>query len=200
MSERPAFTARGSQWLAWIGGGLMLASAVLITCDVVARNLFASTIFESFELSTYALAATVSLGFAFALTTKAHVRIEVLYILAPAGVRRGLDLLAILSLAAVAFALTWFGIQTVAESLTLGARSNSALAVPLVIPQGIWLAGLIWFLITTTWLAGRTIVLLARGRFDAVEREVGIVSLEEEIEASTEAHQRGRDAQRPEAR
>ncbi len=200
MSGPPAFTTRGSQWLAWIGGGLMLASAVLISLDVVARNLFASTFFESFEISTYALAATVSFGLAFALTTKAHVRIEALYIVAPARIRRVLDLLAILSLTAVALALAWFGAQTVAESFALGARSNSAMAVPLVIPQAIWLAGLVWFLIVTAWLAVRTIVLLASGRADAVEREVGIVSLEEEIEASTEVHQRSSDAPQQGAR
>lgn len=194
MSRSSTLAARGSQFLAWIGGGLMLVSAVLISLDVIVRNLFASTIFESFELSTYALAATVSFGFAFALTSKAHIRIEVLYVLLPPPLRRALDLLAIVALFALALALAWFGAQTVEESWALGAHSNSALSVPLIVPQGIWLAGLVWFCFATGLLALRTLAHLAAGRTDAVEQEVGIASLEEEIEASTEAHQRGTTA------
>lgn len=190
MSARPSLAARGSQWLAWIGGGLMLASAVLISLDVITRNLFASTFFESFELSTYALAATVSFGFAYALTSKAHIRIEVVYILLAPPIRRALDLLAILALFAVTLALGWFGAQTALESWSLGARSNSALSVPLAIPQGIWVAGLVWFCIATGLLALRAVVNLARGRSDLVEQEVGVASLAEEIEASTEPRQR----------
>jgi TRAP-type C4-dicarboxylate transport system permease small subunit len=181
-----SLAARGSQWLAWIGGGLMLVSAVLISLDVITRNLFASTFFESFELSTYALAATVSFGFAFALTSKAHIRIEVVYILLPLPIRRALDLLAILALLAVTLALAWFGAQTAAESWSLGARSNSALSVPLAIPQGVWVAGLVWFCLATGLLALRAVLNLARGRGDLVEQEVGVASLAEEIEASTE--------------
>lgn len=168
----------------------MLASAVLISLDVVARNLFASTFFESFELSTYALAAMVSFGFAFALTSKAHVRIEVVYILLPSALRRALDLVAIFALFAVAIAVAWFGTQTVLESWSLGARSNSALSMPLAMPQGIWAAGLIWFCLATGLLAFRAVINLARGRGDLVEEEIGVATLTQEIEASTEPRQR----------
>jgi TRAP-type C4-dicarboxylate transport system permease small subunit len=186
MGKGLSFATRGSQLLAWCGGALMLLSAALITLDVFVRNLFASTFFESFELSTYALAATVSFGMAYALTTKAHIRIEVLYTLLPPPVRRALDVLAISSLLAVSLFLTWFGFQTVADSWALGARSNSAMSVPLAVPQAIWVAGLAWFCVTCVVLAARTFVHLARGQADAVEREVGIASLAEEIAASTE--------------
>lgn len=190
MKSGASLVARGSQWLAWIGGALMLASAVLVSLDVVARNLFASTFFESFELSTYALAAMVSFGFAFALTSKAHVRIEVVYILLPSAVRRALDLVAIFALLVVTVALAWFGTQTVLESWGLGARSNSALSVPLAIPQGIWAAGLIWFCLATGWLAFRAVINIARGRGDLVEEEIGVATMAEEVEASTEPRQR----------
>lgn len=190
MKSGASLVARGSQWLAWIGGALMLASAVLVSLDVVARNLFASTFFESFELSTYALAAMVSFGFAFALTSKAHVRIEVVYILLPSAVRRALDLVAIFALLVVTVALAWFGTQTVLESWSLGARSNSALSVPLAIPQGIWAAGLIWFCVASGWLAFRAVINIARGRGDLVEEEIGVATMAEEVEASTEPRQR----------
>jgi TRAP-type C4-dicarboxylate transport system permease small subunit len=186
MSKSLTFATRGSQLLAWCGGALMLVSAALISLDVLARNLFASTFFESFELSTYALAATVSFGMAYALSTKAHIRIEVLYILFPPSLRRALDILAIASLLGVSLFMTWFGFQTLADSWALGARSNSAMSVPLAVPQAIWVAGLAWFSVTCLVLAARTFVHLARGRTDAIEREVGVASLTEEIAASTE--------------
>jgi TRAP-type C4-dicarboxylate transport system permease small subunit len=189
MRERPSLVARGSQWLAWIGGGLMLLSAVLISLDVITRNLFASTFFESFELSTYALAATVSFGFAYALTSKAHIRIEVLYVLMPAPARRALDLLAILALFAMTVALAWFGGQTAMVSWSMGARSNSALSLPLAVPQGIWAVGLIWFCLAAGLLLLRALANAARGRGDLIEEEVGVASLAEEIEASTEPRQ-----------
>jgi TRAP-type C4-dicarboxylate transport system permease small subunit len=186
MSKSLTFATRGSQLLAWCGGALMLLSAALITLDVLARNIFASTFFESFEISTYALAATVSFGMAYALSTKAHIRIEVLYILFPPSIRRALDIVAITALLAVSLFLTWFGFQTLADSWALGARSNSAMSVPLAVPQTFWVAGLAWFSVTCVVLAARTFVHLARGRTDAVEKEVGIASLAEEIAASTE--------------
>ena len=186
MSKGLTFATRGSQLLAWCGGALMLLSAALISLDVIARNIFASTFFESFELSTYALAATVSFGMAYALSTKAHIRIEVLYVLFPRSLRRALDILAIVSLLGVSLLMTWFGFQTLADSWALGARSNSAMSVPLAVPQAIWVAGLAWFSVTCAVLAARTFVHLARGRTDAVEKEVGVASLTEEIAASTE--------------
>jgi TRAP-type C4-dicarboxylate transport system permease small subunit len=194
VNPGPSFAARGSQWLAWIGGALMLLSAVLISLDVVTRNLFASTFFESFELSTYTLAATVAFGFAYALTTKAHIRIEVVYVLLPGMLRRALDLVAILALFALAIGLAWFGAQTALESWSLGAHSNSALSVPLVIPQGVWVAGLVWFCIATGLLAFRALFNAVRGRPGLIEQEIGVASLAEEIEASTEPHQRAETA------
>jgi TRAP-type C4-dicarboxylate transport system permease small subunit len=194
VNPGPSFAARGSQWLAWIGGALMLLSAVLISLDVVTRNLFASTFFESFELSTYTLAATVAFGFAYALTTKAHIRIEVVYVLLPAMLRRVLDIVAILALFALALGLAWFGAQTALESWSLGAHSNSALSVPLVIPQGVWVAGLVWFCIATGLLAFRALFNAVRGRAGLIEQEIGVASLAEEIEASTEPHQRAETA------
>ncbi len=168
----------------------MLLAAVLISLDVITRNLFTSTFFESFELSTYMLAATVSFGFAYALVSKAHIRIEVLYVLLPVVVRRALDVLTIFILFALAACFAWFGAQTALESWSLGARSNSALSVPLALPQGVWAAGLLWFCIAAGLLALRSLLNAVRGRTDLIEEEVGVASLAEEIEASTERHQR----------
>jgi TRAP-type C4-dicarboxylate transport system permease small subunit len=177
---------RVSAWLARAGGALMLASALLITLDVLFRNLFRLTIFESFEITTYAFAVAVSAGFAYALHAKAHIRIEVAYLLAPSGLRLAFDLLAAVGIAVTAMVLLWFAVPVVLGNLQTGARSNSALSVPMAIPQGLWLCGIVWFALSALWLLGQAVAALRLGRRDRFNYLVGIPRLEEEIEASVE--------------
>lgn len=182
MTTKTSAVATASRVLAWIAGLLMLLAAVLVSLDVLARNLLASTFFESFELSTYAFAISVTLGLSYALTSKAHIRIEVVYNLLPSKIRVVLDFFAIASLAAAASVLFWFASQTVLDSYDIGARSNTTLGVPMVVPQGIWLAGLGWFAVTAFWLAGRAVANVVRGRPGEVAREIGVAALQEEID------------------
>ena len=72
-----------SRALASLGGAMLLVSAVLISLDVVFRAAFKLNLFESFELSTYAFAISTSLGMSYALVTRAHIRIELLYVKMP---------------------------------------------------------------------------------------------------------------------
>lgn len=178
-------TTNVTNGLAWAGGALMLLCAILVSLDVLTRKLLGSTFFESFELSTYAFAIMVSFGCAYALMTKAHIRIEVLYRLLPGLLQRILDIVSVLGLLICAVVLFWFAWVTFADSWVLGAKSNSPLGVPLVIPQGIWMVGFAWFAISCAVLFVLSLVNFVKGRHDKVETDVGIVTLEEEIDAST---------------
>lgn len=181
--------ARISRIFAWLGGLLVLVAALLISLDVLTRNILGSTFFESFELGSYAFAACVALGMSYALTSKAHIRIEVVYSLFPRRFRVVLDVMAIMFLAVAASVLAWFAAQTVYDSYSIGAHSNTTLAVPLVLPQGLWLAGLGWFALTTVWLAASSLLHLSHGRPDLVLREIGVPALQEEIlQSSTDAN------------
>ena len=55
------------------------------------------------------------------------------------------DITASIALAVTAFAIAWYTLGVLQESWKLGARSQSTLQVPLIIPQGIWWVGLFWF-------------------------------------------------------
>lgn len=178
-------SARVSRWLAWVGGAMMLLCAILVSLDVVVRAAFKATYFESFELSTYAFAIATALGMSFALVSRAHIRIEVLYALLPARLRGWLDVFAHAVLALGAGVLLYWSAQLVLGNFGSGARSNSSLAVPLYIPQGIWLVGLAWFALLALLFALRGLGLCLRGRAEQAHRLLGVASLEHEIEANT---------------
>ena len=57
------------------------------------------------------------------------------------------DLLAIAALLGFVSLVAWHGSDVLAQSWSLGARSNSALAVPLVVPQALWWLGYAWFVL-----------------------------------------------------
>lgn len=180
------FTAAISIFFAWAGGAIILLCSILVSLDVLTRKLLGSTFFESFELSTYGFAITVSLGCAYALITKSHIRIEVLYRMLPHLLQRVLDILAIFALLVAAGVLVWYAWSTFESSLILGAHSNTPLSVPLVIPQGLWLVGLVWFALAAAYLFLRGLFNFIAGRHHEVVADIGIASMEEEIEANTE--------------
>lgn len=177
-------SARVSRWLAWLGGAMMLGCALLVSLDVVVRAAFKVTYFESFELSTYAFAIATAMGMSYALVSRAHIRIEVLYMLLAPRRRGWVDLFAYAVLAVCAVTLLYWSAQLVLGNYDSGARSNSSLAVPLVIPQGIWLVGLAWFALLAVLYTLRGLVLCLGGRADQAHRQLGVASLEEEIEAN----------------
>lgn len=184
MAEQESVVAKVGRALSWAAGLLIVAAAILVSVDVITRNIFGRTILESFELSIYAFAISVTFGMAFALTTKAHIRIEVLYSFFPERIRAALDVLAIASLALASVVVLWFAGKTVLDSIAIGARSNTSLGIPMVIPQGLWLAGWLWFAFTACWLALRAIANFSHGAFDRVTDEVGVALLQEEIDHS----------------
>jgi TRAP-type C4-dicarboxylate transport system permease small subunit len=176
---------RVSRVFAWAGGALLLCSAALISLDVIFRSLFKVTLFESFELSTYAFAIATAFGLSYALFSRAHIRIEVAYNLLPVTARAVLDMLAYLVLAGVACVLVYWCAMAVLSNAQSGARSNSALAVPLVVPQGLWLAGLAWFAVVAVLSAVVGVWTLLRQGAQPANRLLGVASLQEEIEANS---------------
>lgn len=179
--------ARVSRWLAWLGGAMLLLSAALVSLDVIFRSLWKVSYFESFELSTYAFAIATALGLSYALVSKAHIRIEVLYVLLPLRARAWLDVVAYGGLAVVAGALMYYCGLTVWGNLQSGARSNSSLSLPLAIPQGLWLLGLAWFALLSLGYAVFGLWQVLRGRHELVQQRLGVAALQDEIKASVAA-------------
>ncbi len=177
------WAARISRYLAWLSGGILLVGcAGAITVDVVLRYFLNRTVVESFEISGYAFAAAVALGMAYTVSCKSNIRIDLLANRLPLLPRVILDLVAHLAIVAVAATIAWYALQTWLQSLKLDAKSITILQVPLILPQGIWLAGLIWFALfaaIVAWYAARQ---LMRGNLAGVQNLIGPATLQEEIE------------------
>lgn len=176
--------AKVSQWLAWLGGAMLLACAILVSLDVVTRAAFKVTYFESFELSTYAFAIATAMGMSYALVSRAHIRIEVLYMLLPPKRRGWVDLFAYSVLAVSAVVLLYWSALLVLGNYQSGARSNSSLSLPLVIPQTIWLVGWAWFALLAVLYAVKGLVFCVKGQGERAHQALGVASLEDEIQAS----------------
>ena len=178
MPRLERIVAAVSLWMARAGGLLLLLSSALISFEILARKFFALPFSVGNELSGYALAIGASWSFAYALLHRAHVRVDVLRGLFPPLGRTILDVLALISLGALALALCWPAWGTAATSLQLGARENTPLGTPLIVPQGLWLIGLIWFAFVC--LEQCVLVLMALVRRDAhtVERLAAPVAAE----------------------
>ncbi|MGB6100467.1 MAG: TRAP transporter small permease [Comamonas sp.] len=178
------FVTAVSRSLARLGGLLILVCAFLISLDVVFRNVFKLAIFESYELTGYGIAMATAFGLSWALVTKAHIRIEVIYNLLGIKLRAYLDICALAALSVVAVVLVYYGALVALDNWELGARSNSTLHVPLAIPQGLWLLGLLWFALCVSVLLVAAANAVLRGRHQQVQDMFGIATVSEEVEAS----------------
>ncbi len=171
-----------SRWLAWIGGAALLLSAILISLDVIFRAAWKVTFFESFELSGYAFAIATATGMSYALVSKAHIRIELLYVKLPEKWRAWMDVWSYGAMAVVSGVLLYWCSQTVLGNFQSGARSNSSLAIPLAWPQAFWLVGIAWLALVAAIYALFGLVKCLGGKHGEAHRRLGMASLEEEIE------------------
>jgi TRAP-type C4-dicarboxylate transport system permease small subunit len=174
---------RISRILAWIAGAIILfGCAGLITIDVVTRYFFRRGMVESFELSSYALAACIGLGMAFTVSSKANIRVDILLDALPDKVRVICDIIASLSLTVIAAALAWLTFGTLQQSWSMGAKSVSSLQTPMILPQGIWWVGLFWFACMAVVVPVQAIGRLLRGDRPGFDSLIGSLRVTEEIE------------------
>lgn len=166
--------ARVALWFARLGGVMILLIAVIVCGDIAARNLLNTVVFNSFEYSIYLFAAAVAFGFSHALVTRANIRIDVAYLLFPRPVRRAVDFLALVCLAAVGILFAYKAWGLAIENAVRGVASNSVLAVPLALPQSFWALGLTAFAVTAILLLLRHAFLALSGRGSAADALAGV--------------------------
>jgi TRAP-type mannitol/chloroaromatic compound transport system permease small subunit len=167
----------------WCGGVLLIAAALLIGVEVVIRKVFSISIGGADELAGYALAISTSWALAFTLLERAHIRIDSLYVHLPVRLCALLDLLGLALLSAFFGLITWYGFGVFRTSYMLGAQSLSPLGTPLVVPQLLWVLGLMMFLAIALLLLIRALGALIRGDLATVRQLVGSRTLREEVEA-----------------
>jgi TRAP-type C4-dicarboxylate transport system permease small subunit len=188
-----------ADWLSlravWAGGALLLAAALTVSVDVVARKLFTVSLGGADELSGYAFAIGSAWAFPFALLRRANVRVDALYQHLPARLCALLDILALAALGVFAVFLARYAWDVMATSWSLASRSNSALKIPLWIPQALWVAGLLLFLATLALMLARALRALAGGDWAWIHARLGARSVvEEAADEATYARALGRDS------
>jgi|SRR5687767_1205939 TRAP-type C4-dicarboxylate transport system permease small subunit len=166
----------------WFGGALVLAAAVLIGIDVTLRKFFATSIGGADELAGYALAIGTAWALGAALLDRAHIRIDSLYVLLPRQVRLALDFFGLSLLIAFFALVAWHGWSVVQQSWASGSRSQSAISTPTVIPQSIWLLGLVLFFLVGLALLVHAVWLLGQGKAADAERAISTRSAQEETQ------------------
>ena len=160
----------------------MLAAALLIGVDVVLRKLFDASIGGADELAGYALAIGTAWSLGAALLERAHIRIDSLYVLFPRWLRLALDFVGIALLLGFFGLVARHGWSVVQQSWISGSRSQSALQTPTVLPQSIWLLGLVVFFVVGLGVLARAAMLAARGESAAAARAISTRSAAEEVQ------------------
>jgi TRAP-type C4-dicarboxylate transport system permease small subunit len=163
------------------GGLLILAAAILIALDITLRATVVRSIGGADELSGYALAIMTAWGMSFALLERAHIRIDSLYEHFPRYIRALADLVSVVAFLFYISLTTWYAWGVASQSIQSSARSISALAIPVAVPQLVWLSGFIFLLLVLLLLLIEASSALVRGDFDKASRLIGSKAVSEEV-------------------
>jgi TRAP-type C4-dicarboxylate transport system permease small subunit len=177
-----------SRFGAIAGGALLLVASILICIDISLRYLFAVTLGGADELSGYSLAIASAWGFSAALLSRSHIRIDTIYSRLKSMKARAL--LDLASLATILFffgMVTWYAWGVVRQSWVSNSHSLSDMEAPLVIPQGLWFAGLAFFVALCALMLVRGLLAFAAGDyvklFGLIGSKSALAEAEEEIAA-----------------
>ncbi|MEL6374287.1 MAG: TRAP transporter small permease subunit, partial [Pseudomonadota bacterium] len=134
----------------------------------------------------YVFAAGTTWAYSYALIHRNNVRIDALYNVLPLWLRALLDVVALALLLLFMGVLTTQAYTVFETSWIQNSRSVTTLALPLWLPQLLWFAGLALFVFTLSFLLLYAVVLLLRGDLAQLQRIAGTLSVQEEVEESTQ--------------
>ncbi|MBP0447671.1 TRAP transporter small permease [Roseomonas sp. SSH11] len=182
-----AGTARAASIMAYLAGWNYVACAIFITADVLGRSFLGVSSAATIEITGYMLAGGIAWGLAHALARRAHIRVDALVNRLPARPRAVLHILALSLLGAFAVFSAWAGWTLLDESLLFDAHDNSALHIPLALPQGLWVFGLAAFCVMIMVLLLEAVLGLVLQGPAAVDALLGPRGLQDETEEALEA-------------
>lgn len=168
-----------SRACAIVAGWALMAISVATCIEVLGRKYFSFSFRGLDEIGGYMLAGVSTFGFAYALSTRSHMRVTLAFPYLPRFVQAALNTIAIITLAAMAVFCVWRGIFEVIDFLVSGKRANTPLQTPLWIPQSITVTGMGLFAVGAVLCAAHAITLLFRDR-GFLNRLYGPQSFEEE--------------------
>jgi len=179
--------ARVGTLMGYVAGWGFIVCAAFITFDVFARRFFGFSSQATTELTGYMLAFGISWALAHALTTRAHIRIDVLINHLPDKLRYPMHLLSLAALGVFMGFIAKGAYDLVDESILFRATDISLLRTPLWIPQGLWTFGIVVFLVLIILLFVESFLLVLAGRGREAEALVHMRTYQEEAAEALEA-------------
>lgn len=173
--------------MAYIAGWNYIACALFITFDICARSFLGFSSKTTVEITGYSLAFGIAWGLAHTLAQRCHIRVDVLVNRFAARPRQLLHGLALLLLLPFAGFIAWVASELVGESWLFDAHDTSALSIPLILPQGLWSFGIVFFAVLALVLFVEVTLLLLDGRGEEVEKLLGPRTLQDETKEALEA-------------
>lgn len=173
---------RLSTWLVWVAGALLIASALLVTVEVILRKFANISVGGADELSGYAFGIATALAMSYALFERAHIRVDAAYLFFPRWLRRVADLLGVILLVGFAAVITQTGWGLLADTIEYGSRSITPMRTPLLYVQLPWLAGWIYFVLCGLLVIAAALTWLLTGRAAKTDAMLAAKSLQEQID------------------
>lgn len=174
-----------------VGGALLLIASLVICVDITLRYTISKTLGGADELSGYALAIASAWGFSAALLTRSHIRIDTAYVRVRPRVRAVLDLLSLVTFASFIALIAWHAWGVLRQSYVSNSQSLSEIEAPLVIPQALWFAGLVFFVLVALLLLARSLHAFVTGDlpklFALIGSKSAVAEAEEEVRATEKA-------------
>lgn len=159
--------------LSTLGGWALILYTFLVGFEIVGRRFFGYSLQGVDEIGGYLMAVLVALGFSHALYHRAHIRIDLLLAHLWRPLTMWLNVAAMASLVAFAVFLLGRAWIVLAQSYEMGAVSSTPLLTPLVVPQSIWVAALVLFVLAACTCFVRVLRHALHGEADEVAEIVG---------------------------
>ena len=179
--RRVDFKTRVETVLATVFGAIFLGLSVIVTIETAARKLFNISLQGADELGGYALAVGSTIAFSLALMGRNHIRVDVFHEKFPVRVQALLNWFSAVSLAALAVFIGWVAFKVIGDTMAYRSTAQTPWATPLIIPQGVWYAGLVVFALVACGLALRATRLLFSGNIAALNTDFHPKSAKEEL-------------------
>lgn len=180
------------------GGALLLIASIAICVDITTRYLFAWTLGGADELSGYALAIASAWGLSAAVLSRSHIRIDTVYVRVRARTRAMLDLASLAAFVGFFSLVTYYAWGVLKQSWQSDSHSLSEIQMPLIVPQGLWVAGLAFFVFVAALLFGRGLHAFLTGDLDSLFSRIGSKSAVAEAQEEVENVERAFEAERQE--
>ena len=182
-------TDRGSRYLAIAGGWPVLLLSVMIGVDVVGRKLMNLSVQGSDEVGGYVMAVCCAFGFAYGLTKRSHIRLNLVLPYMPKGFQTLANAVAHVVLALFGYMMLWQMVDMMLDSLRLHAVAPTPLQTPLAIPQALCALGMAYFAFQITLYLVRGCALLLAGKMAEFNRLFGVETAQKEAEAELQETQ-----------